>query len=152
MTLRTALDQLAALTLPGVTSFDIDSTPQQIERAHLPALLILPLRTDQRQRLGERDGALQTITFGAGERHVLMPITHLLLIAPQLAGSGNREHLPVLVDWVDDYLAAIAADLTLGGELLQAPQIEIEMGVFTIAQTRYIGCAFHYRLPLMIGA
>jgi hypothetical protein len=151
MSLRTAIDQLAALSLAGVTHFALDETPERLERDQLPALMILPLETEQRRLFGERGSAFETLTFSSGERHALLPITHLLLVAPVNAGTGRREQFPALVDWIDAYLDALAADVTLNGELLQAAQVQIETGIFILAQRRYYGCAFRHRWMLAIG-
>lgn len=151
MTMRSAIDRLAALPLAGVTSFTLETTPERLERDQLPALLVLPLESEQRQLFGERGSALESLTFAGGERHALLPVTHLLLVAPVASGAGNRQHFPALVDWIDAYLAALAADVTLDGELLQAPQVQVESGIFTLGQRRYYGCAFRHLWLLAIG-
>ena len=61
-------------------------------------------------------------------------------------GAGLAAVLPALVGAIDDYLAAIGADGTLGGALDEELTIlAVAPGVVTYAGTRYYGVRFVHR-------
>jgi len=65
---------------------------------------------------------------------------------PTSAWAGLAAVLPALVGAVDDYLAAIGADGTLGGALDEELTIlSVAPGVVTYAGTRYYGVRFVHR-------
>jgi hypothetical protein len=144
---ETALAALAALDVTGVAaSFDVATVPDEVNRGQLPALLALPVRApDEGPRLfGEQSGGFEAVAFADGVRTVTYTVTHLLLVAPEAAGSGLRSHLPGLVALIDAYFAALAADVTLGGALLRPARVRVEPGLFDHGEARYIGCAFRH--------
>lgn len=134
--LRQAFDALAALPVAGVTSFTLDALPETLERAHLPALLILP--HESAPTVG-----LSVDTFG-GAHHILIGFTHLLVWTPARASAPIRKHIAALVDSIDAYLTALASDLMLGGLLAQPPQVRVEIGVFEYGGVHFLGCAFRH--------
>jgi hypothetical protein len=149
---RGAIDALAALNVPGVTSrFGITAVPEEISRGQLPALLILPLdvsaddATDLNNERGAGSaGAFQAIAFLNTARDVTYRVDHVLLVAPLAAGSGLRDHLPRLVDLIDAYFTALGADLTLGGALAEAARVRVLPGIVTYGGVIYAACTFQH--------
>lgn len=142
---NTALANLAALVVPGVRhNYDLDAVPDELSRAQLPALLVLPGDTQQDALFRERGHGFQAIAFSQGARTVTYTLTHLLLVAPVSGGAGMRSHLPGLIDLIDEYFAALGADVMLGGELLEPARVSVEPGTFTHGAVAYHGCAFRH--------
>ncbi len=140
---RSALTNLSALSVSGVThNYDVDAVPDDLSRAQLPALLVLPGMVADSERNRERGKGFVAIAFSSGPRTVTYAVTHLLLVAPVAAGRGQRSHLPTLIDLIDAYIAALSANLTLSGALLEPARVHIEPGVFTYGEVAYHGCAF----------
>jgi hypothetical protein len=145
---RTALDQLALLNVTGVrTHFAIDTVPQALRRGQLPALLVLPVEIqDTRSRLfPERGEGFEAVAFANGPRTTTFAVNDLLLVAPVAAGRGLQTHLPTLIDLIDSYFTALAADVTLGDTLLEPAHVVVESGRFAYGGTDYHGCAFRHR-------
>jgi hypothetical protein len=146
---RHALTELARLDVPGVTiNYDVDAIPETLPRGRLPALLVLPIdprdMADDRRLFRERSDSFRVPAFSDGVKTITFPVTHLLLAAPLAAGSGLRTHLPGLVDLIDAYFAALAAEVTLGGRLLEPARVRVEPGIFTYGDVVYCGCAFRH--------
>ena len=142
---RIALSNLSLIRVSGVRkNFDIDELPNSIIPAHLPALLILPLELEKERLFKERKEGLQSVTFSGNAKTVYYSLTHLLLAAPTEKGIGMRGHLPQLVSLIDNYVAAIAADLTLGEALLAPARVAVEAGVFAYDESDFYGCAFRH--------
>jgi hypothetical protein len=149
--LRTALTALASLSVTGVShNYDVDAVPETLSRAQLPALLVLPVNTQQ-DVLFERFGhGFTAVAFSEGTRTVNYVVTHLLLVTPISAGTGLRGHLPPLIDLIDAYFDTLGADVTLGGTLLEPAQVRVEPGVFQHGESRYQGCAFRHSWLLAV--
>lgn len=143
---RDALTHLSTLSVTGIhRNYDINATPDDLSRAQLPALLVLPVETQEDGLFRDRGGGYQAIAFNNGSRRVNYRVTHLLLIAPVMAGKGTRSHLPQLITCIDAYFSVLGNDITLN-DLLAAPaQVQVEPGVFTYGETDYHGCAFRHR-------
>lgn len=142
---RAALSNLSFMRVSGVRkNFDIDELPNSISVAHLPALLVLPLELEKERLFSERKEGLQSVTFSGNAQSVYYLLTHLLLVAPTEKGLGLRGHLPRLVGLIDNYVAAIAGDLTLGEALLVPARVAVEAGVFAYDEREYYGCAFRH--------
>ena len=142
---RTALTSLSALSVTGVSNnFDLDAVPDDLSRAQLPVLLVLPVEIADNEFFKQRGHGFEAVAFGSGPRTVTYTVTHLLLVAPVSAGKGLRSHLPLLIDLIDDYFAALGADVTLGGALLEPAQVRVEPGVFKHGDIDYHGCAFRH--------
>ena len=73
--LRTALDNLAAVSVTGMTSYALEDTPDALTRAQLPALVILP-------ELGGESPGLEANTFSAGDGQLTIEVAHVLLLEP----------------------------------------------------------------------
>ena len=145
MTIRTALTRLASLTVSGVShNYDVDSLPDSLNRVHLPALLVLPITPPTSKITHTAGEGFQTMAFSSGPRTVTVSITHLLLVAPTESGRGVRTHLPKVVDLMDAYCAALAADPLLSSTLLEPAHVQIEPGDFTYGHTTYHGCVFRH--------
>ena len=143
---RNALTQLAALSVPGVIhNFDVDAVPDDLRRAQLPALLVLPGETQDDALFRERGRGFEAVAFSDGARTITCTVTHLLLTAPVSSGAGMRSHLPALIDLIDDYFTALSADLTLSGALLEPVRVTVEPGAFSHGEVLYHGCAFRHR-------
>jgi hypothetical protein len=148
---RGALTALAALSVSGVThNFDLDAAPDSLARAQLPALLVLPGDTQERGLLKQRGQGFQAIAFNSGPRTATYTVTHLLLVAPESAGRGARSHLPRVIDLIDAYFAALGANITLGGALLEPAQVRVEPGVFHHGGASYHGCAFRHTWVIQV--
>lgn len=142
---RTALTNLAGLSVTGVSNnFDLDAVPDDLSRAQLPALLALPVEIEDDALFKQRGVGFEAVAFSSGPRTVTYTATHLLLVAPVNAGVGLRTHLPLLIDLIDDYFAALGADVTLSGALLEPAQVRVEPGVFKHGDIAYHGCAFRH--------
>ncbi len=143
-----ALDALASLEVAGVRgNYAIDSVPAFLSRGQLPALLVLPVETSsirERSLFHERGGGFEPLAFSSGNRTVTHAVVHLLLVAPAPSGAGLRSHMPVLVDLIDTYLAAMSADVLLGGRLLEPTQVRVDTDVFDYSGVAYVGCAFRH--------
>ena len=146
-TFRSALTALSNLTVSGVSiNYDLGDVPDAINRGGLPALLVLPLRTQDESRslFGERGSGFDAIAFSDGAKTVTYTVNHLLIVAPESAGSGLRSHLPTLIDLMDAYMQSISADVTLGGRLLEPTAVRVEPGLYDYNETSYVGCAFRH--------
>ncbi|MBZ0301396.1 MAG: hypothetical protein K8J31_16735 [Anaerolineae bacterium] len=142
---RTALTRLADLTVVGVAhQYDVDVVPDDLSRAQLPALLVLPVEIEDDALFKRRGEGFEAVAFSEGARTVTYVVTHLLLVAPVQAGAGRRSHLPLLIDLIDAYVAALGADVTLGGALLEPARVQVEPGSFTYGDRLYHGCAFRH--------
>ena len=153
---RDALAALAQLELSGLrANFAPNELPETISSAQLPALLTLPGETPDgaaRQPLfGEGAAGLEAPAFRGAAATVILHPWHLLLVAPLGEGLGLRSHLPRVVDLLDGYLAAVAADLTLGGRLLEPTRLGVEIGVFPYAGVAYHGCRLRHTWKLALG-
>lgn len=129
--LQTALTNLAAVSVSGVTSYPLDATPDSLTTAQLPALVLLP------ELSGESSG-LEPNRFSAGDGCLQVQIAHVLLVAPVASGFGMRAHLPTLIALIDTYFAALAADPLLNGALSVGLRCGLRLGV-----TRYAGIEYH---------
>ena len=142
---RVALSNLSFMRVSGVRkNFDIDELPNSISAAHLPALLVLPLELEKERLFKERKEGLQSVTFSGNAKSVYYSLTHLLLVAQTEGGLGLRGHLPRLVGLIDNYVVAIAADLTLGEALLAPAWVSVEAGIFAYDDSHFYGCAFRH--------
>ncbi len=148
---RRALTQLSSLSVDGVrNNYDLDELPISLHRAQMPALLVLPVELNAERLFRERKDSLQTAAFSGGTKSVYYSVTHLLLAAPAAAGLGLRSHMPHLVDLIDGYTAALAADVTLGDQLLAPARVSVEPGLFTYGEGEFYGCAFRHSWLLEI--
>lgn len=150
---RDALAALAQLVVPGVAhNYDIDAVPDVLGRAQLPALLVLPLDWQDRQPFRERGTGFEAIGFSSGGQSVTYRVTHLLVLAPVQSSKGARAHLPGLVTTIDQYMAALGADVRLGGTLLEPAQVHIEPGTYTLGAIAHHGCAFRHTWLVGVGS
>lgn len=152
---REALDRLAQLEPAGIAAhFAVDAVPDDLNRGQLPALLVLPVRIEDEAGglFGERGGSFEAVAFSEGPRTATIRLTHLLLVAPLAAGSGQRAHLPLLVDRIDAVLTALAGEVTLGGLLVEPLRVRVEPGIYTYGGVEYLGCAFRHTWTLDIAA
>lgn len=146
MSFQTALSNLASLTVTGIArNYGIDSVPDQLHRAQLPALLVMPIDTQDNALFQESGRAFEGVAFGEGTKTVEYVTTHLMLIAPLQRGKGLRDHLPTLITTIDNYFSALGADITLGGALEYPAEVRVEPSKFVIGKTTYVGCAFRHR-------
>ena len=142
---RRALTELASLQVSGLhSSFDLDTLPNSLHSAQLPALLVMPVELNADRLFRERTESLQTVAFSGAAKSVSYSVTHLLLAARAEAGLGLRSHLPRLVDLIDSYTATLAADLTLGDRLLAPARVSVEPGIFPYGEREFFGCAFRH--------
>ena len=144
-TFRAALSNLAQLRIPGArNNYDIHELPERMTAAHLPALLVLPLELDRERLFKDRKEGLQSITFSGSAKTASFALTHLLLLAPAETAPGIAPHLPRLVNLIDSYMAALAADITLGESLLTPARVAVDAGAFSWGEREFVGCAFRH--------
>lgn len=140
-----ALTQLAALQVAGVDQhYAIDQLPPTLERAQLPALLVLPLDNNDDRLFQRVGGGFEALAFANGTRSIRYTVTHLLLIAPLAGGAGLRAHLPGLITTIDAYFDALKDDVRLNDTLLEPTQVDVDPGIYTYGEARYIGCALRH--------
>jgi hypothetical protein len=145
MSFKTALTNLGNLTVAGIAhNYGISSLPESLSRSQLPALLVMPIDSQEDKLFRERGVAFEGIAFGNGTKSARFAVTHLLLIAPVEKGKGMREHMSLLADCIDAYTAALAADITLSGALEEAAHLRIEAGMYRLGQSQYYGSAFRH--------
>lgn len=148
-TYRAALTALAALSVPGVRhNFDADAVPGWLARAQLPALLVLPGALRTGALFDRSGGGFDDTAFAGAAATVTHVVTHLLLAAPLRAGNAGRARTAALID---AYAAALRADSTLGGLLLEPARVRIEPGVFAHGGADYYGCAFRHTWALALA-
>lgn len=146
MSFQTALSNLADLSVSGIVhNYGIDSVPESLHRAQLPALLVLPLEAQNDSLFQEGGEAFEAVAFSDGTKTVEYVTTHLLIIAPAKRGKGLREHLPLLVTCIDNYFTTLGADVTLNDALELAANVRVEPTLYTIGDTQYIACSFRHR-------
>ncbi|HVO70084.1 MAG TPA: hypothetical protein VMT24_08565 [Aggregatilineaceae bacterium] len=142
--LATALANLAAVVVSGVTSYTLDETPDGLTRAQLPALVILP-------ELGGDWPGLEPNTFSAGDGRLTVQVAHVLLLAPVTEGLGLRSALPALAEAIDAYAGAMAADPTLDGALPVALRCRVRAGMVRFSGVDYHGATFLHTWTLQVG-
>ncbi len=150
-TFRTALTNLSNLSVTGVPhNYDVDEAPATVTRSQLPALLVLPANVQDVRMFKERGEGFQAVAFANGARTITYTATHLLLVAPVTGGSSNKQHLPTLVDLIDNYFTALKTDLTLSGALLEPAEVSVEPGIYAHGDAKYYGCALRHTWKLEI--
>ncbi len=143
---RTALTQLAALSVMGITfNFDVDAVPETLHRGQLPALLVLPIDPQiDGLRFTDRGAGFEALAFANSARTISYRVNHLMLIAPLPLGAGMRSHLPRLIDLIDAYFTALSDHITLDGALLEPAKVQVEPGIYRYGGVDYVGCAFRH--------
>lgn len=141
--LATALANLAAVEVQGVTSYALGQAPERLGRAHLPALILVP------EAGGDGDGLAQA-GFSAGEARLSVRIAHVLLAAPLSSGAG-RASLPELIALIDAYAEALAADPRLGGALPLPLRFGVRIGPVRWGGIDYHGVTFRHEWTLHLG-
>lgn len=143
-----ALRALASLSLKGLrANYGPAELPERLLPAQLPALLVLPgdfVGGQARAPLFGERGGLEALAFRKAAATVALRPWHLLLVAERGAGYGLRSQLPPLVALLDGYFQALAADVTLGGRLLEPAQVDAECGVFEYGGGAYSGCLLRH--------
>jgi len=139
-----ALNQLAAVTVSGVTSYAPGETPGALTRAQLPALVIVP-------ELGGESPGLEPNLFTAGDGQLAVEVAHVLILAPVAAGLGLRGALPALASAMDAYIEAMAAHPTLDGALPGALRLRVRAGVVRYGGLDYHGAVFTHVWTLRVG-
>ncbi|MEL7433599.1 MAG: hypothetical protein AAFN11_06605 [Chloroflexota bacterium] len=151
MTFATALANLSALTVSGIAhNYSVDSVPDSLHRAQLPALLVMPIDAQADQLFAESGHAFEGVAFADGTKQVQYTTTHLLLVAPAPQGRGLRDHLPTLVSAIDAYMSALSADIRLGDALSVPATVRIEPALYTHGKTQYVGCAFRHTWTISV--
>lgn len=141
--LGTALSNLAAVPVAGVTSIPLEATPGALARVELPALVIVP-------ELGGESPGLEPDGFGAGTGRLVVQVAHVLLLAPLTGGAGTGAALLALATALDAYLAALAADPTLGGALIAPLRVRVRAGVVRFGGIDYHGAVFTHTWTVQV--
>jgi len=139
-----ALDKLAAVSVSGVTSYALASTPDALGRAQLPALVIVP------ELSGEAPG-LAPHSFNAGDGQLTAQVAHVLLLTPVAGGLGARSAFPALADAIDAYVEALSADATLDGALPVPLRFHLRAGVVRYGGIDYHGAVFTHTWTLFLA-
>lgn len=146
MSFEDAINALTALNIDGVAqSFALDTVPDVLRRAQLPALVPLPLDINHARGIEEQGSAFITLGFSDAPATAEYTLTHLLLISPYETPHGLRVQLPRLATLIDAYSAAIAGNPRLNDTLHLPAKIRIDPGIVTYGGTQYVGCAFRHR-------
>lgn len=151
MTIRAALTRLASLTVAGVIhNFDVDTLPDSLNRVQLPALLVLPITPPTTKITRASGDGFQAIAFSGGLRTITVTVTHLLLVTPVDSGRGLRSHVPRVVDLMDAYCTALAADPLLNNTLIEPAQVQLEPAEYLYGHATYHGCAFRHTWRIQV--
>lgn len=144
MSMMEALERLSAIAVPGVTSYALGETPDALVGAQLPALVIAP------EWSGDWPG-LAPSGFTAGFGRLAARVAHVLLVAPVAGGAGSHAALPALAAAIDAYIAALAADPTLGGALVRPAQVRVTVGVAPYGGVDYHAATFLHEWALRLA-
>lgn len=139
---ETVIQQLTALTVSGITYHAAGNLPERIDRAQLPALLLMA-------SADTAEAGFQASAFGDGTHTVTLHLTHLMLVAPAHATRGDAL-LTTVAPYIDRYLAALRQDVMLGDTVALPLQVSVKPGVIPYGGTDYRGCRFHYTLVLEV--
>ena len=115
MTLAAAITALHQLSITGLkTSYSYDSAPAMIPSNALPAAYI---------SLGDVfNKAFSSANIAGVGGIAVLPVEHTILYAAMGIGrTSERDKLSITL--IDNYLSALAPDLTLGGALLEPLEI-----------------------------
>ena len=113
------------------TSFDLDDTPEKLNRAELPALIHLP---------GGGENVRQS--FDNNFWTFVHTVRVVLFYKPESTGR-LEENLPGIVDIIDAYVTSFRAYNTLGGEVTDAVVESYGApGVFEFGGIAYHGVEF----------
>ncbi len=113
MTLRETFDYLSTLSIPGVkTNYALDELPAHLPSDALPALVPMLFLS----REGQDQATMQPLTYDELSFQSALYVEHIFYCMAHGKGSFS-EVAPLLVDFVDDFMATIAADPDLGGTL-----------------------------------
>lgn len=151
MSWRDAFTHLAAIEVTGVgSSYDLDQVPDLLPGADLPALVPQFPAVAGTLDAGER--GLSALTYDGSAWTAALHVDHMLFWTPVWADAGLMAVLPDLIDAVDNYLAAVSADPTLGGAL-HAPLeiVRVQIGLFEYGGTGYYGARFRHRWARRVG-
>jgi len=145
---RTALTALATLSVPGVVhNFDVDSTPERLTRASLPALIVLPfLDALEHRRFSEFNMATPTGSIGLAHYYC----THMLLYAPLGGKKAARSLLPGLTDLLDNYATVMRLNSKLGGALFMPIDYLVIPAPITWASGLYFGARMICHITLEV--
>lgn len=144
-TFRSALTNLSNLSVTDIqNNYDVDALPDNLSNPQLPALLVMPIDLQNDQLFKERGDGIQTVAFSGAGKTVYYTVTHLLIVAPISHGAGIRNHLPQVVTLIDNYMSAIASDITLNDVLIEPTHVEVEPGLFEVGNSKFYGCAFRH--------
>ncbi len=141
--LSTALERLAAVSVPGVRNIPLNATPGVLARVTLPALVIVP-------ELGGESPGLEPNPFAAGTGRLVVQVAHVLLLAPLTGGAGTGAALSSLTALLDAYVAALATDPTLGGALIAPLRLRLRAGVVRYGGVDYHGAVFTHIWTLQV--
>lgn len=148
--LSDALNQLAGLSVPNITNMGMDELPNRLQRAQLPALLVLPMLDRDRRLFSDGDSHYTSSPFLNGTPTLTVRITHLLLVAPADSGYGTPSYNASLIGHVDATLTALKANPTLNGTLAQPLRVTLDMGVQPYNDDSFVGCAFRHEWVLAV--
>ena len=142
MGLKAALDQLATWSITGITNLGLDDLKGAPAEADLPCVV---------PRVSGTGGeVLSPLGISQDQGRFVAHVDHLLLVSGLGMGLESEREYEALAH-VDNYLAAVADDLDLGGTLLEALSIaDSHAGAEMFYGTVYYAVVFRLRLVLQV--
>ncbi len=142
-TLATALTNLAALSVTGVThNYAITAIPESVSRGSLPALIVSPAASES---IRDRFGSYETETVSGSNALLTYIVTHFLLYVPIGSRIGARDVYSGLVTLVDNYAIAVKANPKLTDALFYPTRYQIHISPFKYGGVRYYGARFYHK-------
>lgn len=142
MGVKAAFDALGSLVVTGVTNLGLDDFQGVVPEYQLPALVV---------RLGGTGGeGMRPLGISADAGRVVVHVEHLLLVSGLGVGFSEQMFYGALTH-VDNYLAAVAGDLDLGGTLAEPLAIaDIYAGRLNVFDALYYGVLFRHRWVIKV--
>lgn len=143
MTIKGAFDQLATWEITGVTVLGLDDLDAPPPEADLP--LLVP-------ELGGTGGeAMQPLGVAGDDGLVVVHVNHKLIIKGIGLGMHSERFYGALTH-IDNYLAAVADDWTLNGNLLRSLTIaDTRAGIIEVMGSLYYGVEFRHRWVIKVN-
>ncbi len=137
MTLKACFDRLDTWTPTGITSLGLDDWPGIVAECDLP--VVFP------KLAGTGGESLRPLGIAAALGRLVVHVDHVLLVQGIGAGLVQQRFYNALTH-IDNYLAAVVDDLTLGGNLLEPLAIaDTYDGPYDIGNVIYYAVTFRHR-------
>lgn len=151
MTFLAALNVLCAFTITGVDVRELDELPAAINVVDMPILVMSVFDGIYKESSspfgGENSKGFQAVAFSAGPKTVTHTAYHHLFVM-EIGSATLLDIMPDTVALIDLYIAELAADVSLGGTLVEPVSVTVIPEIFSLNKRRYYGVTF--RLTLVI--